>query len=287
MESGRNLLRVQSQAVDLQECARLIGVELGFWRHGFDYGRSCRQVFRGIDLRGKTVLEIGCGNSLRCIWASIQGAREVIGLEPIVEGSFASQTWYSDFRTMVKRLQLNHIELLPYRLQDYPGREEHFDVVLCLASINHLDEASCINLRSHPEAREAYAQLFDQIARLMKTDGKLILVDASPRNFFGDLGLKNPFMPSIEWFKHQTAEDWAELASHSGFSNAKTTWMAGRALRYLGISDIPRVASYFSSSLFRLELTRSKPAATTTKLAASPDRGSLEGTAARSAAAGK
>src|SRR5215471_10033416 len=47
----------------------------------FDFPRFCRQVFRNIDFRGKTMLEIGCGEGTLCLWACLQGAREVVGLD--------------------------------------------------------------------------------------------------------------------------------------------------------------------------------------------------------------
>jgi hypothetical protein len=134
--------------------------------------------------------------------------------------------------------------------------------VLSLASINHLDEASCINLRKDPEARKSYSAIFTSIAKMMKTGGRLIIVDCSSQNLFGQRGMKNFYAPTIEWFKHQPPETWVELLKECGFSDIKLSWMSFTPLRYLGIYSIPKLVSYCLGSTFRLEATYSgSPAA--------------------------
>jgi SAM-dependent methyltransferase len=235
-----------------------IGRSLNFWDRGYDFPRRSQQFFGEVDIRGKNVLEIGCGAGLFCIWAGLNGAAKVVGLEPLEKGSgsFDQTRVYKEFNTMAKSLSLNNVEISPELIQVYETPDETFDVVLSYASVNHLDEESCEHLRESEEAREAYRNIFRSIAKKMKPGGKFILADSAKRNFFGDIGITNPMEPSIEWFKHESPEYWGELLLQSGFSNPKISWPSGRILRYLRIYKRPGVVSYFVDSAFRLEVTR-------------------------------
>jgi hypothetical protein len=88
----------------------------------------------------------------------------------------------------------------------------------------------------------------------MKPGGVLIIVDVQPRNLFPDLGVKNPFLPHIEWLKHQPPEVWASLLRECGFRGAKISWLSNQNLLRLGMHRIPRFLSYCTGSLFRLEM---------------------------------
>lgn len=233
-----------------------LGRSFGYWTHGHSFPRQCRQIFQDIDLEGKNMLEIGCGKGVYSIWASIHGARRVVGLEPLEEGSFDSSAVYSDFEKMVKALRIKNIKMLPLKIQDYKKKKnEKFDLVLSVASINHLDEDSCVNLRKNAAAREIYKGIFRDIAKQMNKGGKLIILDCSNRNFFADVGLTNPMGKSIEWFKHESPEFWAELLSECGFAKARISWPSGRYLRFLNIFNRSKWMSYFMNSFFRLEMT--------------------------------
>lgn len=239
---------------------RATGKKLGFWDRGIDYPKHCLRAFGDISLEGKRVLEIGCGKGLLCIWAAISGASEVVGLEPLEDGSgsFDSSKVYKDFKQMRTAADLSGVEMLPLRIQDYDPAGKKFDVVLMIASVNHIDEESCIRLPDDPRAREVYEKVFTQIGSLMNEGGKIVLIDCSDKNFFSDVGLVNPMAKTIEWFKHRSPECWADLLSKSGFSGAKVSWPSGRLLRYLGVSNRIRGVSYFLDSAFRLEMTRGR-----------------------------
>jgi 2-polyprenyl-3-methyl-5-hydroxy-6-metoxy-1,4-benzoquinol methylase len=238
------------------ERLRRAGQAAGLWNHGFDLPHACGQIFRGVDLPGKSLLEIGCGKGVLCLWAALHGAREVIGLEPLAQGAFDSSACHKGFQAMANQLDLPQARISPLTIQEYAGSSNRFDIVLSAASINHLDEESCIRLRESPLAVQVYERLFRRIAAMMKPGGSLIVVDAARRNVFGDLGLRNPMTPSIEWFKHQQPEYWAQLLGNCGFGQTNIRWVSGRLLRYVGINALPKFLAYFGQSVFRLEMRR-------------------------------
>src|ERR1041385_6839302 len=237
------------------ERLRKLGQEMGLWNHGFDFARFARQLFRDIDFRDKTMLEIGCGKGMLCLWAALHGA-ETVGLEPMAEGCYDSSECHKVFRLMADKLGLQQATILRHTVQGFQGPKDYFDVVLSVASINHLDEKSCIALLESQEAARDYQTVSRTIAAMMRPRGKLIIMDAARHNIFGDLGVRSPLTPNIEWFKHQQPEFWAELLSGCGFGDPHITWASGKLLRYARMTSIPKVLSYFGQSVFRLEMTR-------------------------------
>lgn len=238
------------------ERIRRMGQKMGLWNHGFDFARFAAQLFGETHFPGKSMLEIGCGKGILCLWAALQGAREVVGLEPMAEGCYDSSECFQAFRTMARELNLPQARILPVTVQNFDSGKDYFDIVLSVASINHLDEKSCVALGESAEAVRNYKEIFRNIAAMMKPGGKLIILDAARRNVFGDLAMRNPMSPNIEWFKHQQPEYWAELLADCGFGNPKISWSGGKLLRYVGIKRVPKALAYFGQSVFRLELTR-------------------------------
>src|SRR5579859_8094753 len=84
------------------ERLRKLGQEMGLWNHGFDFARFAKQLFRDIDFRDKTMLEIGCGKGMLCLWAALHGASETVGLEPMAEGCYDSSECHQAFRSMAR-----------------------------------------------------------------------------------------------------------------------------------------------------------------------------------------
>lgn len=245
----------QNPAMTPAERIRLMGQKMGLWNHGFDFARFAAQLFRDIDFRNKVMLEIGCGKGMLCLWAALHGAHAV-GLEPLAEGAYDSSECHQAFQSMAEQLNLSQARILPVTVQGFDSPKNYFDVVLSVASINHLDEKSCIALGDSAAAVREYQNIFRNIAAMMKPGGKLIIMDAARHNLFGDLGMRNPMSPNIEWFKHQQPEFWVRLLKECGFGHPDIRWASGKLLRYARIKSLPKALSYCGQSIFRLELTR-------------------------------
>ena len=76
MSTASQVARISQTAV--AERIRLIGQKMGVWNRGYDFPRFARQVFRETDFRNKTMMEIGCGKGMLCLWAAMHGARHVV-----------------------------------------------------------------------------------------------------------------------------------------------------------------------------------------------------------------
>lgn len=215
----------------------------------------CEYLFEGIELRGKTMLDVGAGDGRYSFYAVCAGAARAVCLEPEAEGS--SSGMQERFRRAAAQLGSDQVELVPRRFQDYDPNGETFDVLLLHGSINHLDEEACIRLHCDPAAQDVYRTLFEKLAGLTPAGGKLIVTDASPQNLFPRLGIKNRISRNIEWHKHQTPELWAQLLGETGFKEPRIRWATFNTLRSPGRLLLGnRLAAYCLTSSFCLTMER-------------------------------
>lgn len=214
------------------------------------------RLFRGIDLTGKRVLDIGGGRGVFSYYAACMGAAQVVCLEP--QGAGGKSDMHAIFAETGRQLPgLDNIRLEVDTIQNYDPGDDDFDVILMHASINHIDEDACIRLHTDEAAREVYRGIFRKIAGMCAPGGHLIAADVSRLNFFGHLGVKNPLAPYIEWHKHQPPSLWARLLADAGFVNPRVSWQNRKRGHRLirALLDNP-VAAYFETSYFCLTMDR-------------------------------
>lgn len=227
-------------------------------KHGISpalFMRRSRHAFAPLNLEGKTVLDVGSGIGWASYFAAASGAKRVVSVEPEAAGSRSAMLETAEairdelgFRGIV--------EIVPRTIQE-AGLNETFDVVLMVNSINHLNEDACTKLLTDPTAWAFYSDLMGDIAGLCAPAGQLLVTDCTNRNLFGDLGMRSPLTPTIEWEKHQPPQVWARLLSEVGFGNPQIAWTPHARLGILGslLAAHPALA-YVANSHFRLLMTR-------------------------------
>lgn len=214
---------------------------------------ACETTFEGVGFADRSVLDVGAGEGGTSFYAACAGAARVVSLEPEAAGSRSGVQ--ERFMRARELLGSEQVELRPETLQGFDPRGEQFDVLISIASINHLDEDLCMRLQHDPEARNTYLQILSKLADLAKPGADLIVCDCSRYNLFAQLGVKNPIAPSIEWKKHQSPRLWAELLEHVGFRNPRIRWTSFNSLRRPGRVLLGnRVAAYCSMSTFCLTM---------------------------------
>ena len=228
-------------------------------------GKSPRKItnylsflFDGVQLDGASMLDIGAGSGKYSAWAAINGA-DVTALEPESAGSRAGSL--SKMEELIKELDIHNCHILSETFQSLDPGDKKFDIILSYASINHLDERAVQILHTNEKtALEVYEKIFEKLRTISKIGSKLIIVDCSRRNFYPSIHVKNPFAPTIEWYKHQSPVLWRDLAYEYGFSNAHVDWISR-----FGFNLIPpklrwvlsnSITGYFGESLFKLTMTR-------------------------------
>jgi SAM-dependent methyltransferase len=202
----------------LELAAPLVG-----YRNGSRYRTRGEFLFKGVPLREKNVLEVGCGPGTWAIWAALHGAARVIGLEPEADGSTLHVR--ERLRQNIGALGLGtKILVVDGCIQELEGSEALFDVVVMFNVINHLDEAAVVVLNQDRGAFDRYVTLLKKVRAQMRTGGWIIVADCARRNFWNQIGLRAPFVPWIEWHKHQNPPVWARVFGASGFRLFDLRW---------------------------------------------------------------
>lgn len=206
-----------------------------------------KNLFGEVNLENKDALDIGAGAGTYSCYMAMNGAKNVISLEPEIEGS--RNHYISKSNELKNKLKLDNVFLKPLTFQSFDSEEKKFDVILLHHSINHLDENACINLEKSSEAKKSYEEIFKKLYSISNAGADIIIADCSNKNFFNFLGVKNPLSPTIEWHKHQAPEKWTEIMEKVGYKIVKIKWVA--PLREIGNALLGnKICSYFIHSHF-------------------------------------
>ncbi len=244
IEKNNSISTEEQDQAKVKRLAELVGkklVSLKWHMHRF-FG-PCLPM-----LKGARVLDVGCGRGTTTFYAALCGAKEVIGLDPEASGSTAGAT--QTFLKIREQLGLKQCILKPIDFMIY-NTETPFDLILLYNSINHIREVTS-DIRRDEAARKSQNQVIAQIAKVLKPNGWVILCDAGRRNFFGDLRLRCPLAPMINWKTHQTLGAWRGLLKENGFDNFCHNWYVPYIVPWAGpLLDNP-VSNYLTFSHFVL-----------------------------------
>jgi SAM-dependent methyltransferase len=214
-----------------------------------------QQSLRQIPLNGKTVLDVGAGTGSFTCYMAKHGAKQVVALEPDLDGS-GDGKGLAALARRVEGLGLTNVTWQGDTFQSYEAGNSRFDIVLLHAVINHLDEAAVAVAHEAEWARDRYRELLKKAYRMLAPGGTLIIADAARDNLFPKLGLRNPFAPTIEWTKHQNPELWTVLLQQAGFEKIRLSWATPKRLRSIGAFLNNRGAAFMLHSHFVLHANR-------------------------------
>jgi len=247
----RMKLNIEKQKAESTEQFFNLAISLGLYSNKERLATHIRFLFGDKELFGNQILDIGGGSGLLSFYAASQGA-DVVCLEPENDGSTQGMTSiFKNFKMQFTQC-LGEVTLKSNTLQDFATRKR-FQLVLAANSINHIDEKATEQLHESIVAKKSFKIYFEKIHKLMKPNGSLIITDCSRRNFFNDLGLKSPLMPTIDWEKHQSPETWIEIIEEAGFEKSNLKWSTPNSLGAFGQSFLSsRLVAYFTLSHFRI-----------------------------------
>lgn len=215
--------------------------------------RKFKKVFKNISFENKTFLDIGSGNGIYSLFAFVEGAKEIISLEPLLDGS--TNKSLEKFYKLKKELKAENVIIYRKTLQDFLS-DKNFDIILLHNSINHIDEESCKVLHKDLKAKATYLKIFRKLNSLLKDDGALIISDCTRYSFWSLLHLRNPFQPYITWDLHQTPTTWLQLLNEAGFKKQKCYWSSFNRMGKIGFIFENKIMSFFFNSHFTLYLMK-------------------------------
>jgi len=193
--------------------------------------RLMQQNLGKIDFQGKSVLDIGGGMGLASFWAACMGACTVLCLEPGADGSntLSNDAGVTASHTLSKRVKFSRMTLQEL-LHDPPA--EKFDIVMSIASLNHIDEINCMQLHTNGGWR-AYRGYIRGVRGLMNKGGTFVVMDCCRFNLLEWLQISNPLRRSIESHKHWQPSMWARLMAQEDFDLLE--------VRYLSLNSFGRI----------------------------------------------
>ncbi len=97
------------------------------WRSDWKWDRLCNEIE---SLKGRRVLDVGCGNGYHCWRILGEGASEVIGIDP-------SPLFTLQFKSIQHFLKLPNIHVLPIPLESVPSSLPVFDTVFSMGVLYH------------------------------------------------------------------------------------------------------------------------------------------------------
>ena len=223
--------------------------EAGITRsNGYDFYFSS-YIYKDINLDGKKILDIGGGNGLASFHALDNSSNcSAWVVDPIAEGS--NELMFEQYESMKKNYDPGRINFH----RDYVDtllEPNTFDIIVMHNTINHIGEDILEDINNSSEAYAEYVSRLKTILDRLSSDGTLIVADCGSKNFFGKIGLKSPFAPSIDWHLHCEPGVWRKMIEELGFSHIKTQWTARREFGVFGkIFLANRTCSYFLNSHF-------------------------------------
>jgi SAM-dependent methyltransferase len=254
-ELGKNL----SVKADVQQSYRRYVDQRGLYARGgyASLEHRCRQLFKRVGrLEDKIMLEIGGGEGLFSLWALLNGLKKVILLEPEVDGSVHGVGDRCLEHKKALGISDDRLMLCPVTIQEYEDKNGSFDLALSYSSINHLDEGACVQLNRSKSAKRTYLQIFEKVYGFLRSGGHFVISDAGCWNFWGFLGMRSPFAPTIDWEKHQEPIVWEGLLKEVGFESVALDWHRFYPIRWLGGLAANGLVARATTSQFILTLRK-------------------------------
>ena len=197
---------------------------------------AAAQLFRGIDLRGKRVLEIGSGRGLMALYAALHGAAEVVSIEPELVG--ATSGVIATQRERIRSLNASTVTVVAADFNQWDAGRSRFDVILSRASINHLHHSER-NASTDPATYARYVEVVGKVNDIRAPGGVFVATDACRYAFFTclrDLGLRRPWRwerTGVNWRHHQNPSTWSRIFRDAGFRRVAVHYPVPYPLRWV------------------------------------------------------
>jgi cyclopropane fatty-acyl-phospholipid synthase-like methyltransferase len=205
------------------------------------------EQFRGIDLCGKSILEIGCGKGLISLWlALVKDVQDIVAIDEY-EGVGEDKDNYRFFEEVIENNGLN-IELIKMDFWNNNFKSDSFDIIVTNYALHHMVRTGKY-IASDGLTREQWIALFSEIRRILKKQGVMILKEVTRFNLWRFLPLRFRFM---DWEIHPTKKEFIYVIEEAGFENISVRNVVNHKLRYFSnvIKDSPAFSFFVNPDFY-------------------------------------
>ena len=214
-----------------------------------------QEELKDISLKGKDVLEIGCGRGAFSLYMALSGkAKKVLALDESA-GFGADEAYLRGLQEIVESQSIVNVETMKASITDVPFHEGTFDVIVANFSLHHVVRSSWC-LPDNSEAQRELLDLLNALKLYLRKDGILVLREMSRINFWRFMPYRWK-MSHIDWEIHPTLREWLGLLNQAGFRNVSYSFLTPYFLStWPSFIVRNRFANFFFSSTFYLYGTK-------------------------------
>lgn len=163
---------------------------------------------KDIDLKNKTICDIGVGSGLSSIYYASKGAKKVIGLEPS-RGKGGNINVYDVFISNIKKYRLENI-VIPQQIGFLENNYEdnNFDYVFAINALHHVIENST-DKSNFNGLENRLAGAIKEMKRIAKPNGKIVIWDMAFDSIYRFVKIR---YKQIDWYLHPTLKMWRNAA---------------------------------------------------------------------------
>ncbi len=176
-------------------------------------------------LKGKTVLDIGCGEGrLLTLFSLIGKAKYCWGLDS-AEGIGSGLDILDLFKRHIKVLGLKNIEIINEDIGNYESGNKKFDVITAVYSLHHIIKTRKNFLKDENLKKEGIA-LFSKIYHLLNKKGVFVIYEASKHDLKGYSKFYRKLLKAsfVNYKSKHTAREYSALLKKSGFQKVYTKY---------------------------------------------------------------
>jgi len=167
------------------------------WRSDWKWDRLKNSI---ASLKGRRVLDVGCGNGYHCFRMAGEGAKAVVGIDPFL-------LYVMQFQAINKYIRCENTTVLPLGIDDLPTDISTFDTIFSMGVLYH---------RKDPIGHLNY------LKSLLVSGGELVLETIVVPEEFGDLlEPKGRYAKMRNVWKIPSPKTAAKWLAQAGFSDVK------------------------------------------------------------------